>query len=80
MHETLLTREEVAKAEDQGDYFRVPLDTRGLQYEKYFSEGEEEIDVTADYSSDSVQALSVDETAELLLTIPELANDPALVR
>lgn len=80
LHETLLTREELAKAEDQGDYFRVPLDTRGLQYEKYFSEGEEEIDVTVDYSSDSVQALSVDETVELLMTIPELADDSALVR
>lgn len=80
LHETLLSREELAKAEDQGDYFRVPLDTRGLQYEKYFSEGEEEVDDSVDYSSDSVRALTVDETAQLLHTIPEIANDPALVR
>ena len=60
LHETLLTREEIAKAADQGDYFRVPLDDRGLQYEKYFSEGEEEIDTTIDYSSDSVPLLDVD--------------------
>ena len=80
LHETLLTREELAKAEDQGDYFRVPLDTRGLQYEKYFSEGEEEIDETVDYSSDSVGALTVEETMQLLCTIPEIASDPALTR
>ncbi|WP_181309863.1 SDR family NAD(P)-dependent oxidoreductase [Nocardioides campestrisoli] len=79
LHETLLTREELAKAEDQGDYFRIPLDTRGLQYEKYFSEGEEEIDDSVDYASDSVPGLSVDETRDLLRTIPELAGDPALV-
>ncbi|WP_110181055.1 SDR family NAD(P)-dependent oxidoreductase [Nocardioides solisilvae] len=78
LHETLLTREELAKAEDQGDYFRVPLDTRGLQYEKYFSEGEEEVDETVDYSSDSVPALTVEQAKDLLRTIPEIAADPAL--
>lgn len=78
LHETLLTREELAKAQDQGDYFRVPLDTRGLQYEKYFSEGEEEIDETVDYASDTVPALTVEEAKALLRTIPEIAADPAL--
>ncbi len=78
LHETLLTREEIAKATDQGDYFRVPLDDRGLQYEKYFSEGEEEVDTTIDYSSDSVPALDVDQTVALLRTIPEIAADPEL--
>src|SRR6478735_4049196 len=75
LHETLLTREEIAKADDQGDYFRVPLDDRGLQYEKYFSEGEEEIDTTVDYSSDSVPPLDVEQTVALLRTIPEVAAD-----
>ncbi|WP_367649999.1 polysaccharide biosynthesis protein [Nocardioides sp. zg-1230] len=75
LHETLLTREEIAKAADQGDYFRVPLDDRGLQYEKYFSEGEEEVDTTVDYSSDSVPPLDVDQTVALLRTIPEIAAD-----
>jgi UDP-glucose 4-epimerase len=78
LHETLLTREEIAKATDQRDYFRVPLDDRGLQYEKYFSEGEEEIDTTVDFSSDSVPALDVDETVALLRTIPEIAADPEI--
>ena len=78
LHETLLTREEIAKATDQGDYFRVPLDDRGLQYEKYFSEGEEGIDTTVDYASDSVPSLDVDQTVALLRTIPEIAADPEL--
>ena len=78
LHETLLTREEIAKAADQGDYFRVPLDDRGLQYENYFSEGEEEVDTTVDYSSDSVPSLDVEETTALLRTVPEIAADPGL--
>ena len=78
LHETLLSREEIAKAADQGDYFRVPLDDRGLQYEKYFTEGEEEVDTTVDYSSDSVAPLDVDQTVALLRTIPEIAADREL--
>ena len=80
LHETLLTREELASAEDQGDFFRIPLDTRGLQYEKYFSEGEAEIARTQDYASDSVTHLTVEETMALLLSIPEIAADPDLPR
>ena len=68
----------LAKATDQGDYFRVPLDDRGLQYEKYFSEGEEEVDTTVDYSSDSVAPLDVEQTVALLRTIPEIADDREL--
>ncbi|MCW2738733.1 polysaccharide biosynthesis protein [Nocardioides sp.] len=78
LHETLLSREEIAKAADQGDYFRVPLDDRGLQYEKYFSEGEEEVDTSVDYASDSVPPLDVEQTVSLLRTIPEIAADPEL--
>nr|WP_301538978.1 hypothetical protein [Nocardioides sp. zg-1230] len=46
-----------------------------MQYEKYFSEGEEEVDTTVDYSSDSVPPLDVDQTVALLRTIPEIAAD-----
>ena len=56
----------------------MPLDDRGLQYEKYFSEGEEGVDTTVDYSSDSVAPLDVDQTVALLRTIPEIAADPGL--
>jgi UDP-N-acetylglucosamine 4,6-dehydratase/5-epimerase len=72
LHETLLTREEITKAEDQGDFYRVPLDDRGLQYDKYFSEGEDEVAEHIDYTSDSTTSLDIDQTVDLLKTIPEV--------
>ncbi len=77
LHETLLSREEFAKAEDQGDFFRVPLDTRGLQYEKYFSEGEDEVSHVDDYASDNTERLDVAATEALLHTIPEVREELA---
>lgn len=75
LHETLLSREEFAKAEDQGDFFRVPLDTRGLQYEKYFTEGEDEISQAHDYASDNTYQLDLKATQDLLRTIPEVQDE-----
>ncbi len=72
MHETLLSVEEMVKADDQGDYFRVPLDARGLQYELYFDEGERRIPRDADYTSANTAQLDIEQTKELLLTVPEL--------
>ncbi|WP_426243272.1 SDR family NAD(P)-dependent oxidoreductase [Nocardioides sp. LHG3406-4] len=77
LHETLLSREEFAKAEDQGDFFRVPLDTRGLQYEKYFTEGEDEISHVEDYASDNTHQLDVASTQDLLRKIPEVQEELA---
>lgn len=73
LHETLLSREEMVKAEDQGGYFRVPLDARSLQYDLYFDEGETRLAGLDDYTSENTDRLSVDQTKELLLTIPEIA-------
>jgi len=73
LHETLLSREEMVKSEDQGGYFRVPLDARSLQYGLYFDEGETLTAALDDYTSENTDRLSVDETKELLLTIPEIA-------
>src|SRR5664280_753452 len=73
LHETLLSREEMVKAEDQGEYFRVPLDARSLQYELFFDEGETRTAGLQDYTSENTERLSVEETKDLLLTIPELA-------
>src|SRR5664280_2876065 len=73
LHETLLSREEMVKAEDQGGYFRVPLDARSLQYELFFDEGETRTASLQDYTSENTDRLSVEETKDLLLTIPELA-------
>jgi UDP-N-acetylglucosamine 4,6-dehydratase len=68
-HETLLTREEMAKAEDLGGYYRIPADHRGLDYNLYFSEGEKRIALLEDYSSSNTRRLDVDGMAELLLTL-----------
>ena len=73
LHETLLSREEMVKADDQGEYFRVPLDARSLQYGLYFDEGDTLAAALDDYTSENTGRLSVDETKELLLTIPDFA-------
>jgi len=73
LHETLLSREEMVKADDQGEYYRVPLDARSLQYDLYFDEGETLTAALDDYTSENTDRLSVDETKVLLLTIPEFA-------
>jgi UDP-N-acetylglucosamine 4,6-dehydratase len=78
LHETLLSREEMVHAEDQGDFFRVPLDARGLQYEKYFSEGEGGLPLVHDYASDNTERLDLSATQDLLRTIPELNEEFAL--
>ena len=67
LFETLLTREEMAKAEDLGGYYRIVPDDRDLNYGKYFTEGEEKISTLTDYNSDNTQRLSVAEIKEKLL-------------
>lgn len=74
MHETLLSSEEIVKASDEGEYFRVPLDARTLQYELYFDEGETEISRRDDYTSASTRQLTVEDTKELLLQLPEIKS------
>ena len=69
LYETLLTREEMAKAEDCGNYFRVPADNRDLNYEAFFSEGSPEYSSKEDYHSHNTRRLSVDELVEILLTL-----------
>jgi len=73
LHETLLSREEMVKAEDQGGYFRVPLDARSLQYGLYYEEGETKTASIDDYTSENTERLTLEQTKELLLTIPEIA-------
>ncbi len=72
LHETLLSREEMLKSTDQGDYFRVPLDARGLQYEVYVEEGEKEAAEVDDYTSANTEQLDVEQTKALLLELPEM--------
>lgn len=69
LYETLLTREEMAVAEDMGGYYRVPADKRDLNYELYFDQGKSELSVKEDYNSHNTRRLSVDEMAEMLMTL-----------
>jgi UDP-N-acetylglucosamine 4,6-dehydratase/5-epimerase len=75
LYETLLTREEMAKAEDCGDYFRISADTRDLNYNKYFIEGEPEVSVKEDYNSHNTKRLKVKEIKEVLLKIGYIQDE-----
>lgn len=66
LYETLCTREEMQKAEDMGDFFRIPADNRDLNYNKYFSEGETHISEVEDYHSHNTERLNPDGVLELL--------------
>jgi UDP-glucose 4-epimerase len=69
LYETLLNREEMAKAQDMGDYFRVPADVRDLNYNCYFVEGQEEVSLKEDYNSHNTTLLDVDGMMGLLLKL-----------
>jgi UDP-N-acetylglucosamine 4,6-dehydratase/5-epimerase len=66
LFETLVSREEMAKVEDMGGYYRIPADNRDLNYAKYFSDGEERISMQEDYTSHNTQQLNVLEVKKLL--------------
>ena len=66
LYETLVTREEMAKSEDMGNYFRIPADNRDLNYDKYFVEGQEEIAQIDDYHSHNTVRLDVEGMKKLL--------------
>jgi UDP-glucose 4-epimerase len=76
-YETLLSREEMAKAEDHGAYFRVPLDARSLDYGLYFDTGDTQQTEADDYTSHNTDRLDVDGVRRLLLTLPEIIRDTA---
>jgi UDP-N-acetylglucosamine 4,6-dehydratase/5-epimerase len=69
LYETLLNREEMAHAEDLGDYYRVPADVRDLNYSGFFSDGRSEVSVAVDYHSHNTQLLDVDSMMKLLLKL-----------
>jgi UDP-glucose 4-epimerase len=69
LYETLLTREEMAKAEDLGDYFRIPADVRDLNYNCYFVEGQKEVSLKEDYHSHNTERLDIDGMIQLLLKL-----------
>ena len=78
LYETLVTREEMVKSEDMGNYFRIPADNRDLNYDKYFVEGQEEISVIEDYHSHNTARLDVAGMKELLKKLDMIKEDLGL--
>ncbi len=74
LYETLLSREEMSKAEDRGDYFRVPLDDRTLDYGLYHEEGDRHQSTFDDYTSHNTNRLDVDGVVALLRTLPQMQS------
>lgn len=69
LYESLISREEMAKADDLGDYYRIPADNRDLNYAQFFSEGEEKISFQEDYTSHNTERLNVQQVKQLLLKL-----------
>lgn len=75
LYESLISREEMAHAQDMGGYYRIPADNRNLNYSKYFSEGEEEISNFDDYTSHNTNRLYVQQIKELLLKLDYIKEE-----
>ncbi|MBN8458959.1 MAG: polysaccharide biosynthesis protein [Verrucomicrobia bacterium] len=75
LYETLVNREEMAMAEDLGGYFRIPADTRDLNYGKFFTEGETNVSQSEDYTSHNTHRLDVAGMKDLLLKLPMIRAD-----
>jgi UDP-N-acetylglucosamine 4,6-dehydratase/5-epimerase len=78
LYETLVTREEMAKSEDMGNYYRIPCDSRDLNYDKYFLEGEEKVAQIEDYHSHNTSRLDMDGMQKLLLKLDIIKEDLGL--
>jgi UDP-glucose 4-epimerase len=75
LYETLVNREEMVKAIDEGGYYRIPADSRDLNYNKFFTEGATELSVAEEYNSHNTQQLSINEVKELLMTLSFIRKD-----
>ena len=75
MYETLLTKEECAKAEDMGNFYRVPADNRGLNYDKYFKEGDTKRATIDEFNSDNTRRLNLEETKEKIASLEYIQNE-----
>ena len=75
MYETLLTNEECAKAIDLGNFYRVPADNRGLNYDKYFIEGNVERNILTEFNSNNTRQLTVEETKEKIASLEYIKNE-----
>lgn len=75
LYESLISREEMAKAEDMGNYYRIPADNRDLNYAQYFTEGEENLSHTQDYTSHNTVRLNVSQVKSLLLKLDYIKGE-----
>jgi len=75
LYETLVTREEMAKSINMGNYYRIPCDHRDLNYDKFFIEGQEKISQIDDYHSHNTHWLNVEEMKALLLKLDLVRHD-----
>lgn len=75
IYETLATMEELRRAEDMGDYFRVHMDGRDLNYNKYFTEGDKKEAKVSDYTSHNTERLNVKQVKAMLLKLPEVVSE-----
>ena len=79
LYETLVTREEMAKAIDMGNYYRIPCDTRDLNYDKYFTQGNQDMTKVEDYHSHNTERLDVEGMKEQLLRLRFIQEDLGLL-
>lgn len=79
LYETLVTREEMVRAIDMGNYFRIPCDSRDLNYDKFFVEGSETVSVTEDYHSHNTQQLDVEGMKKQLMRLRFIQEDLGLI-
>ena len=75
MYETLLTNEECAKAVDMGNFYRVPADNRGLNYDKYFKEGDEKRNTLTEFNSNNTRRLNLEETKEKIASLTYIQEE-----
>lgn len=75
MYETLLTNEECAKAVDMGNFYRVPADNRGLNYDKYFKEGDEKRNTLNEFNSNNTRILNVQQTKEKIASLQYIQQE-----
>lgn len=79
LYETLVTREEMAKAIDMGDYYRIPCDTRDLNYDKFFTEGNEKVSKIEDYHSHNTVRLDIEGMKEQLMRLRFVQADLGMI-
>lgn len=79
LYETLVTREEMLRAEDMGNYYRIPCDTRDLNYDKFFTQGDEKVSLIEDYHSHNTTRLDLEGMKELLMKLRFIQEDLGII-